>query len=132
MLPLCSMARVLVVEDDPSIRDLVVTVLEEEGFDVSAAANGEDALNQLQDVQPDAIVLDLMMPIMDGWTFVEECRHQPWCGHVPIIVTSAAHDLPRTIERLKPLGVRACLPKPYDLDELLVYIDRFTNRSLAA
>jgi CheY-like chemotaxis protein len=120
-----SMAQVLVVEDDDAIRGLVSEVLRDDGYKVHEAANGLEALEVLRDLVPDLIVLDLMMPIMDGWTFVEECRRKQWCGEVPIVVTSAAHDLPRTADRLKPLGVRTCLAKPFDVDGLLALAERY-------
>src|SRR4051812_39325696 len=119
------MAQVLVVEDDEAIRALVSEVLRDDGYRVYEAGNGVEALDVLQDVVPDLIVLDLMMPVMDGWTFVEECRRKHWCGEVPIVVTSAAHDLPRTADRLKPLGVRTCLAKPFDVDGLLALVERY-------
>src|SRR5581483_10950225 len=69
--------RVLVVEDDRGIRDLLAAVLTDEGFDVRQAANGKEALAVLERWQPDAILLDLMMPVMDGWTFRREQRRRP-------------------------------------------------------
>ena len=68
------MPQILVVEDDASIRGLVSEVLRDDGYEVSEASNGVEALEALGERLPDLIVLDLMMPIMDGWRFVEECR----------------------------------------------------------
>jgi CheY-like chemotaxis protein len=119
------MAHILVVEDDDAIRGLVSEVLREDGYQVQEAINGADALDKLRTLRPDLIVLDLMMPVMDGWTFVEECRNKDWCGDVPIIVTSASHDLPRTADKLRSLGVRTCLAKPFDVDGLLALVERY-------
>jgi len=119
------MPHILVVEDDDAIRGLVSEVLREDGYQVQEAANGVEALGKLQIERPDLIVLDLMMPVMDGWTFVEECRNKDWCGDVPIIVTSASHDLPRTADKLRTLGVRTCLAKPFDVDGLLALVERY-------
>src|ERR687885_1579149 len=116
------MRYILVVEDDDAIRGLIADVLRDDGFDVREAANGVDALARLREGQPDLIVLDLMMPVMDGWTFVEECRRSRACDEVPIVVTSAAHDLPHTAELLRSFGVRSCLPKPFDVDGLLAIV----------
>jgi CheY-like chemotaxis protein len=119
------MPQILVVEDDDAIRGLVSDLLRDDGYEVRQAANGLEALEQVRQVRPDLIVLDLMMPIMDGWEFVEECRRKPCCQEVPIVVTSASHDLPRTAEKLKSLGVRTCLAKPFDLDGLLALVERY-------
>jgi CheY-like chemotaxis protein len=125
------MPQILVVEDDPAIRELVSEVLRDDGYEVREAGNGAEALDKLRDAPPDLIVLDLMMPVMDGWTFVEECRRQDWCGEVPIIVTSASHDLPRTADHLRELGVRTCLAKPFDVDALLALVERYAPSGYA-
>jgi CheY-like chemotaxis protein len=119
------MPDILVVEDDDAIRTLVAEVLEDDGYRVREATNGVEAHERLREKQPDLIVLDLMMPVMDGWTFVNECRRLRWCGEVPIVVTSASHDLPRTAEQLSALGVRTCMAKPFELDALLALVERY-------
>jgi len=120
-----AMPNILVVEDDAAIRGLVSEVLRDDGYQVWEATNGVEALESLRQARPDLIVLDLMMPVMDGWTFVEECRRKEWCGEVPIVVTSASHDLPRTADQLRALGVRTCLAKPFDVDGLLALVERY-------
>ncbi len=119
------MRQILVVEDDASIRGLVSDLLRDDGYQVSEACNGAEALDAVRERRPDLIVLDLMMPVMDGWTFVEACRQEPGCDNVPIVVTSASHDLPRTAERLRSFGVRTCLAKPFDVDGLLALVERY-------
>jgi CheY-like chemotaxis protein len=119
------MPQILVVEDDDAIRGLVSDVLRDDGYLVREARNGIEALEQVRGGPPDLIVLDLMMPIMDGWTFVEECRSRNYCEGVPIVVTSASHDLPKTAERLRAYGVRTCLAKPFDVDGLLALVERY-------
>jgi CheY-like chemotaxis protein len=119
------MPQILVVEDDDAIRGLVSEILREDGYLVHEAANGVEALKHVSSHTPDLIVLDLMMPLMDGWTFVEKCRTQAVCPDVPILVTSAAHDLPYTAERLRSFGVRTCLAKPFDVDGLLALVARY-------
>ena len=126
------MPQILVVEDDEAIRGLVSDVLRDDGYDVSEAANGAEALAYVGDHRPDLIVLDLMMPIMDGWQFVEECHRAAICDHVPIVVTSASHDLPRTADRLRSMGVRTCLAKPFDVDGLLALVERYVASAPAA
>jgi two-component system chemotaxis response regulator CheY len=126
------MPQILVVEDDDAIRELVSDVLRDDGYEVREATNGAEALGRIQDERPDLIVLDLMMPVMDGWTFVEKCHRQAFCNDVPIIVTSASHDLPRTAERLRSFGVRTCLAKPFDVDGLLALVERYVPSAPAA
>jgi two-component system chemotaxis response regulator CheY len=126
------MAEILVVEDDEAIRGLVSEVLRDDGYDVGEAANGLEALQYVDNHRPDLIVLDLMMPVMDGWTFVERCRQHPCCSDVPIVVTSASHDLPKTAERLRSFGVRTCLAKPFDVDGLLALVERYAPSEPAA
>jgi CheY-like chemotaxis protein len=119
------MPQILVVEDDDAIRELVSEVLRDDGYDVREAANGVEALAQVREERPDLIVLDLMMPVMDGWSFVKECHRESVCTDVPIVVTSASHDLPRTTELLQSFGVRTCLAKPFDVDGLLALVERY-------
>lgn len=126
------MPRILVVEDDDAIRGLVTEVLRDDGYDVSEACNGAEALVSIGWQRPDLIVLDLMMPVMDGWTFVEEFRRSRSCEDVPILVTSASHDLPRTANRLRSYGVRTCLAKPFDVDGLLALVERYAPSVPAA
>ena len=126
------MPQILVVEDDAAIRALVSEVLRDDGYDVSEASNGVEALEYVDGHHPDLIVLDLMMPVMDGWTFVEECRRTRRCSEVPIVVTSASHDLPKTADRLRSYGVRTCLAKPFDVDGLLALVERYAPSAPAA
>ncbi len=119
------MTSILIVEDDDAIRGLVSEVLREDGYHVREATNGVEALETVRHITPDLIVLDLMMPIMNGWTFLEECRRTESCSQVPVVVTSASHDLPRTADRLRAMGVRTCLAKPFDVDGLLALVERY-------
>jgi DNA-binding response OmpR family regulator len=110
--------RVLVVDDDTSIRELLHSALVEEGYDVMLAVDGRDALSVMERWIPDVIVLDLMMPLMDGWAFAKEVRDR---YDVPIIAVSAVTELPR---HATALGVSDFLTKPFDLDALLPKISR--------
>ncbi|MBV9322958.1 MAG: response regulator [Chloroflexi bacterium] len=111
--------RVLVVDDDIDIRTAVAEGLVLEGYAVETAGNGLEALMVARLTSPDAIVLDLMMPVMDGWTFLARCRTQSWCREVPIVVLSAAYALRAARERLRDFGVRVVVAKPFDLDSLI-------------
>lgn len=113
---------VLVVEDEPDIRDLMVAVLESEGYAVRAAAHGAEALAQLQAGSPPCVILlDLMMPVMDGWTFCREKEKFPELAAIPVVVVSAVskHD-----PRNPCAGAVAHLAKPIEIGALLAAIER--------
>ncbi len=116
---------VLVVDDDPVIRSTVAELLLDEGYAVEQAGDGSQALQVVQRSTPNAIVLDLMMPVLDGWAFVDQCRALPQCADVPIVVMSATHGLHETAERLHDMGVRAVVAKPFDVDALIAIVQRY-------
>jgi twitching motility two-component system response regulator PilH len=107
--------HVLVVEDDPWIAWMVADELTDRGCQVSMAGDGTEALHQLEESRPDVIVLDLMLPTMHGWDFVERYQQHTGGTRLPIIVVSAAGAVPRSLEKR---GVRHYLRKPFDLEEL--------------
>ena len=110
---------VLVIEDDEVIRFLLVDVLEERGFGVHCASNGAEAIDMLESMRPHVIVLDLLMPVMHGWGFMEEYVRQTDTP-IPIIVLSVNPILPRSFDRL---GVYRCMGKPFDVEELIEAVE---------
>jgi|SRR5215216_1230123 len=111
-----ALTRVLAVEDDPTIRDLLIELLSGEGFEIQCAANGLEALAILGGWIPDVIILDLMMPVMDAETFREHQLKMQRAANVPIVVLSALNDVQ---DRAKALGATGTLAKPFDLDSLV-------------
>jgi len=111
-------ARVLVVDDDESIRQIVTIFLRDEGYDVLAVAHGQAAAEQVGSFAPDLILLDLRMPVMDGWEFARWYRGQP-PPHAPIIAFVAALNVVQDTAGLDAAGI---LPKPFDLEELLATV----------
>jgi len=107
--------RVLVVDDDPDIRSFVTLALAMEGYAVREAEDGRDALAVLSVWRPDLILLDLMMPGMDGRAFRERQRSAPELAAIPVVMMSAAHALMAAQAALQP---SATLAKPFGLDEL--------------
>jgi two-component system chemotaxis response regulator CheY len=108
--------RVLVVDDDRVIRQCIAETLSEEGYEAVTAVNGADALDLVKSgPPPDLIVLDMRMPVLDGWGFAREYRALPG-PHAPIVVITAAHD---SLERLVEVQAVDVLPKPFDLDQLV-------------
>jgi CheY-like chemotaxis protein len=115
---------VLIVEDDPDILSSLAEVLREEGFEVETAANGYQALARLESNPPGLIFLDLMMPLMDGWKFLELARQRFPSLNVPTVLLSAVHNLPTEAEQL---GVTAFLRKPFDLEDVSRLAHRLTE-----
>jgi|SRR5579871_6516156 len=116
---------VLLVEDDEGIRHVVAEVLTVEGYEVRQAEDGRGALAALTDWSPDVILLDLMMPGMDGWQFRAEQRARNCALDVPLIVLSASR---RAGDAIEDLGAVAVIPKPFDLDALLEVVDHYAAR----
>src|SRR5947208_1828668 len=108
------MAHVLVVEDDALIRQLIEDELSESGHTIQGVADGAAALDVVAEQKPDAIVLDLMLPVVHGWDFIERYRTLTDGQEIPIVVVSAAGAVPRSLERL---GVKRFFAKPFDVHE---------------
>jgi CheY-like chemotaxis protein len=112
---------VLVVEDDESIRNVIADVLEDRGLRVVGAANGAEALERLETGRPDAMVLDLLMPVMHGWDFMEAYASRTGGKAIPIVVVSVNPALPRSFDRF---GVQRVVAKPFEVDELLEAVEQ--------
>jgi CheY-like chemotaxis protein len=125
-------AQVLVVEDDASIRTALVELLELEGYAVRQARHGLEALARVREARPDVIVLDLMMPEMNGWEFVAACKKDELCEGTALVVMSATRSLHEAAVELREQGVQACLAKPFDADALLAIVERYARRGRAA
>jgi CheY-like chemotaxis protein len=121
MGPFRSRPLVLVVEDDDVIRSVIAEVLEERGFGVRAAINGAEALALLETIQPNVVVLDLLMPVMHGWAFMEEYAQKTAGQAIPIVVVSVNPILPRSFDRF---GVQQCVGKPFDVDQLIEAVEQ--------
>jgi DNA-binding response OmpR family regulator len=113
-----STGRVLVVDDDPDILDALSEILEVEGYEVQRARNGREALERLEQMLPDVVLLDLMMPVMDGWEFA---RSLSPAARPPIIVLSADRNVST---RAREIGALEWLAKPFELSDLLAAVRR--------
>ena len=116
---------VLVVDDDPDILEAICDILEAEGYRIARARHGEEALERVQAQRPDVILLDLMMPVMDGVAFAQALRLRPDVRDVPIVVISADGNP----QRAASVGARGYLAKPFDIDALLAHVAALTGRS---
>ena len=117
-------AHVLVVEDDETIRDTLIEFLIDQGFSAEGASDGRIAFDKLttSGVRPCLIVLDLMMPIMDGRSFRERQLQDPDLSQIPVVVITAYRDVESIVAELRPDGY---LKKPLKLHDLLGFVRRF-------
>ena len=106
--------RVLVVDDEPDIRATVAEMLEIEGYSVEEASNGADALRAIEQHAPDLILLDMRMPVLDGWGFAAELHRRE--VEIPIVVMTAARDAARWAAEIAASG---SLSKPFGFDDLI-------------
>ena len=113
-------ATVLVVDDDTSILDTVSAILSGEGYDVVSAASGEEALAAVTRKRPLVLLLDMRMPVMDGWAVARALRSRGIS--VPIVVMTAADSAKRWADEV---GAEGYLAKPFGLDDLLTAVQRF-------
>jgi CheY-like chemotaxis protein len=115
---------VLIVDDDIDIRETITLILEDEGYVVASAANGEEALHYLRahaQALPHLILLDLMMPVMDGLEFRAEQQKDPKLATIPVVVITASGNAK---ERAKSMRANAMIQKPIALDTLLETIEK--------
>ncbi len=111
---------ILVVDDDDVILSSIEFILADEGYRVVVAMNGKEALERAAGDPPCLILLDMKMPILDGWGFAEAYRQQPG-PHAPIIVMTAAHD---SRSRAAEIGADGYISKPFDVDRLVALVHR--------
>ncbi len=116
------MAQILVVDDDPSIRQLLTDVLEMDGHDVRVAPDGHAAVRAFETLRPDFVVLDVMMPGLDGYGVLRSIRGQEG-DPVPVVMLTAAAE-PDSAARAWSDGVDYYLAKPFTVDDVLELVDR--------
>jgi CheY-like chemotaxis protein len=116
---------ILVVDDDEVIVSSIEMLLAEEGYPVVIAFNGREALERAERHLPRLILLDMKMPVMDGWAFAAAYRGRPG-PHAPIVVMTAAHD---SRSRAAEIAADAYIAKPFDLDHLLDIVRRHASQA---
>jgi two-component system KDP operon response regulator KdpE len=116
--------RVLVVEDDVRIQKMVQSVLQSEQYEVEAVSDGRAAMSAIREERPDLVILDLMLPDVDGWQVMARLRTDSSLSGLPVLVLSAVHDLARESMRI---GASDFLRKPFGVDALLEKVARLTQ-----
>lgn len=115
---------ILVVDDEEHIRELISQALGDEGYKVVGAENGAAALSLLEKWRPDLILLDLWMPVMDGWQFGEIYARLP-APHAPIVAMTGV--VAETEQQPAEFDAVGYLPKPFELDDLLALVSEFSR-----
>ncbi len=118
---------VLVVDDESIIRTFLAEGLADAGYEVLIARDGAEALDSVNRFHPDAVLLDLLMPVMDGWAFLRERREQPALAAVPVVVFSAAGR--EGLHDASALRATAVLPKPLNLDVLSAVLEHVLSNA---
>jgi two-component system, OmpR family, KDP operon response regulator KdpE len=117
--------KLLVIDDDSAVTDLLSLLLKSNGFEVTATNNSTEGLSMIRDLSPDVVILDLMMPDMDGWQICKAVRE---FSQVPIIILSALND-PSMIASVLDAGADDYLTKPTPSRVLIAHINRLVNRT---
>ena len=116
---------VLIVEDDPNIRELLQLYLEKDGYAVTLAADGGQGLDKFRSIKPDLVLLDVMMPVMDGWAVCKAIRAE---GDTPVIMLTAKGETDDKVAGLKS-GADDYVTKPFEMKELLARIEAVLRRT---
>lgn len=116
------MPRVLVVDDDPDMVAICSLVLEYEGYDIDVARNGVEAYESVSNHHTDVVLMDVMMPVMDGITVCKMMKRDPRTCDLPVIIMSASETLR---EQAKIASADAVIAKPFDIDHLVSTVNHF-------
>lgn len=119
------MKTILVVDDEPGSAQVLSLILEEEGYRTGCAVNGRVGLARARDAVPDLVIVDYMMPLMDGAELTRALRAEPQFAHTKIILNSG---LPEAAIRDRVDGYDAFLRKPFEVERLLALVQQFIGR----
>src|SRR5690242_20735671 len=124
--------RILIVEDEPDNREIMRTIAEDMlGLEAMLAADGETAIRLATSMQPVVILMDLMMPVLDGFEAIQRLKNDPSTAHIPVIAVTAL-SRPTDRQRALDFGADDYLSKPFDLDMLITTLSRYTDLPQAA
>jgi CheY-like chemotaxis protein len=119
-------SRILIVDDEPAVADLIEAVLVGEGYTVAIARDGVQGLLLARDWRPDLILMDVMLPGVDGGTAIRRLKSDPQTADIPIVAMSAGRTIRRQSEELSDAD--AALAKPFDIDALLAQVEFHLSR----
>jgi DNA-binding response OmpR family regulator len=124
--------RVVCIEDDPKTIDLVKLILRREGFEVTGVNNGRDGLLAIEQVRPHIVLLDLMMPEMDGWEVYQAMRQNEAMKHIPVIVLTAKAQSIDKVLGLHIAKVNDYITKPFSPTELIRSVRKVLDEAASA
>ena len=124
------MIRILLVEDNELNRDMLSRRLQRRGYDVVLAVDGQEAITTAETSKPDVILMDMDLPVLNGWEATRTLRNNPAIRDIPVIALTA-HALPADRERAIEAGCDAYQSKPVDFPELVSKIEQLTKRHVA-
>jgi two-component system response regulator VicR len=116
--------RVLCIEDEPEMIDLIRLILERKGFEVSGAGGGEEGIYKIKKEKPDLVLLDLMMPFVDGWEVYQQMKADETTKHIPVIVITAKAQSIDKVLGLHIAKVDDYIAKPFSPKELMNSVER--------
>ena len=125
------MPRILLVEDNEMNRDMLTRRLERKGFEVAAATDGEEAVTRARTDPPDLVLMDMSLPVVDGWEATRRLKADPETRAIPVIALTA-HAMPGDRDRALEAGCDDYETKPIDLPSLLEKIQALLARDRAA
>lgn len=124
-------ARVVCIEDEPDMIDLIRLLLTRKGYDFVGARSGQEGLALVGEHCPDLVLLDLMMPDMDGWEVYQRLRSNPATAHIPVIVVTARARTVEQMEALREARVDDYIVKPFGPGQLIAAIQRVLEAKAA-
>ncbi|HVE76114.1 MAG TPA: response regulator [Actinomycetota bacterium] len=122
------MSKVLIVDDEPSFLTLLQLELSVAGFETAVAADGRTALRRIESEKPDVVLLDIMMPVLDGWEVLKLLREQN--GPQPRVIVVTAKSAEIGLERALELGADGFMSKPFDADKLIATVKDLAKKGL--
>ena len=120
--------RVVCIEDEPEMVDLVKLILGRKGFELIGAMGGREGLEKIKSVKPDLVLLDLMMPDMDGWEVYQQMKADPEMQHIPVIVVTAKAQSIDKVLGLHIAKVDDYVTKPFGPQELLQSVEKVLSK----
>ncbi len=122
------MTKVLIVDDEPSFLTLLQLELSVAGFETAVAADGRTALRRIESEKPDVVLLDIMMPVLDGWEVLKLLREQT--GPQPRVIVVTAKSAEIGLDRALELGADGFMSKPFDADKLIASVKELAKKGL--
>ncbi|MFK7863321.1 MAG: response regulator [Pseudohongiellaceae bacterium] len=122
------MTKILLAEDNEMNRELMVTILDHNSFQTTTAGNGEEAVELAMSMRPDLVLMDIQMPVVDGFSALEKIREQTELSHIPVVAITG-NVMPHDLERIKTCGFNGVVHKPFRINELLDTINEVLNHN---